>query len=396
MGIEDSPQNQGAGRFTRRAFLLTPVAGYLYARGTPTSAAAAPAPWPMSKRNARRNSRSPLSGPTAPQELWRYSAITLQTTFTVGEDGTIYTAEADRIIAFLPNGSVRWQKTLPGGVNLAGCALGSDGTLLVVSERGRLLAFWPAGQLRWVHRYPDEFVTLHAAPLITSDGTIYTGSPSELASLQPDGRVNWTFPARVDGGPAQGPDGTLYFPSGNDLYAVNPDGSFLWRVAVGDSFGAGSPPAVADDGTVYVTNVLGSLAAVSPTGNLEWTFARANIVADVPTPPAIGADGTIYYGATDNYFYAVNPDGTQKWRFRPDDRTGFFYAPPTVGADGTIYVGANVPDFYALSPDGSVRWHIRVPYDPQLGTYVRSQPVLTPNRRLLIGSLYALQAFGDP
>src|SRR5262245_30433220 len=329
---------------TRRTFLLSPAA---------ISRAAIPyAQWPVSKLNARRDSRSPLDGPAAPRELWRYSDITLQTTFTVGLAGTIYAAEADRIIAFFPNGSVRWRRNLPDAASLVGCALGMDGTLLVISERGFLLAFSPAGLLRWVHHYPDDYVSLHAAPLVNHEGTIYTGSGSELASLRPDGSGNWTFPVSVKGGPAQGPDGTLYFPSESRLrYAVNSDGTFRWRVAIPDSYGVGSPPAVAEDGTIYVTTILGSLAAVRPGGTLKWFFNRTNIVADVPTPPAVGADGTIYYGATDNYIYAVNPDGTQKWRFRPDNREGFFYAPPTVGADGTIYVGANVPDFYALFPD---------------------------------------------
>lgn len=168
--------------------------------------------------------------------------------------------------------------------SLVGCALGIDGTLLVVSERGFLFAFSPAGLLRWVHRYPDDYVSLHAAPLISSDGTIYTGSESELASLQPNGDVNWTFPASVKGGPAQGSDGTLYFPSGSHLYAVNPDGSFRWRVAIADSYGVGSPPAVAEDGTVYVTTILGSLAAVRPSGSLKWLFCSCQHRCGRPHP----------------------------------------------------------------------------------------------------------------
>jgi outer membrane protein assembly factor BamB len=348
----------------------------------------------MSKLNARRNSRSTRNGPSSPNLLWTFSDITLQSTITVGWDGTIFAAEADRIIAFFPNGRVRWRKDFPREISLAGCALGADGTLLVVSERGYLLAYWPNGTLRWVHKHPDAYISLHARPLVSADGTVYSGGQTEMVSLRPNGRVNWRFAARTEGEPAQGADGAIYFPSESYLYALNPEGSLRWRTFVTGDYGIGSAPAVAEDGTIYVTTVLGSLAAVNPNGSMKWMFPRSGGVADVPTPPALGADGTIYYGATDNYFYAVNPDGSEKWRFRPDSRSGFHYAPATVGGDGTIYVGANVPDFYALKPDGSVRWHFQVPYDPFLGTYVRSQPVLVEAGRLLIGSLFALQALG--
>ena len=377
----------------RRSFVLATAAGFLGAPPALSQTADPVAPWPMSKRNVSRNSRSPAIGPGAPRELWRYGNTTLQTPFAAGADGTIYAAEAARIAAFSPDGQLLWYKDLPQWISLAGCALGGDGTLLVVSERGFLIAYSPGGQRRWIYAYGSP-ASVHAEPLIAPDGAIYTGSSRSFVSLQPNGSVNWTYPAGVTGGAAQASDGTLYFPSGQYLYALGSDGSLRWRVAIPDPYGAGGAPAVAADGTIYVTTVLGSLAAVNASGSLRWFFNRSHVVADLPSPPALGAGGAIYYGATDNCVYAVNPDGSQRWSFRPDSRDGFLYAPLTVGGDGTIYVGANVPDFYALYPDGSLRWHIQLPSDPNLGTYVRSQPVLAGSGRLLVGSMLALQAFG--
>src|SRR5207248_2658643 len=103
-------------------------------------------------------------------------------------------------------------------------------------------------------------------------------------------------------------------------------------------------PAVAPDGTVYVTAVTGSLYAVSPPGgsgsqgSTKWSFDFGQHLGPTPVPstpvtnggnrgqdgigsavsPTIGPDGTIYAGADNSNFYAINPDGSMKWMYEAE------------------------------------------------------------------------------
>ena len=103
-------------------------------------------------------------------------------------------------------------------------------------------------------------------------------------------------------------DGTIIADSLMGLIALDPNtGSIKWTKPVGDGQHGVHGPAIALDGTIYVTSSDQHLYALDSSGNLKWSFAAVNSVV---APPTIGSDGTIYFGATDNYFYAVNPDGS--------------------------------------------------------------------------------------
>jgi outer membrane protein assembly factor BamB len=120
-----------------------------------------------------------------------------------------------------------------------------------------------------------------------------------------------------------------------------------------------STPAVASDGTIYVSDSI-YLCAYDPQGNVLWRFHPETSPGD----PVVGTDGTILFstggspsGDIEGYkLYAINPDGTVKW-VCPD-----MAARPVIGADGTIYA---LPSPYlstegivAFDPDGTERWSI--------------------------------------
>ncbi|MDP2898232.1 MAG: FG-GAP-like repeat-containing protein [bacterium] len=210
---------------------------------------------------------------------------------------------------------------------------------------------------------PDDAYARGTA-VIGPDGTIYVGAQCRgetpmcaLSALTPEGNLKWQYEARgqLEESPSVGEDGTIYFGAGygygGTLHAINPDGSKKWTAG----FGAGSmmsSPAIAPDGTIYLTTFSREMRAFSSDGRLKWSFAYDDWADGELT---IGSDATIYFGTRDGFFYAVNPDGSQKWRFPAN---GEIRHSAAIGLDDTIYFGTENGWFYALSPLGSPVWTV--------------------------------------
>ena len=111
-----------------------------------------------------------------------------------------------------------------------------------------------------------------------------------------------------------------------------------------------SSPAVAADGTIYVSSETG-LTALSPDGSVKWRFPAYNVISS----PAVNDDGTIYFIGRLG-LYAVNPNGTALW---PNPRTysgyhGFFS--PVVQGSGVVYVNSNFGIAAVRAASGDVIW----------------------------------------
>lgn len=145
--------------------------------------------------------------------------------------------------------------------------------------------------------------------------------------------------------------------------------SLQWKFEMGGT-GTGSPPVIAEDGTIYIVGEYpgtppgtggvrnAGLFAISPEGNMKWFFGRTRVSQFSSggilymNSPAIGLDGTLYLGLWDSTFYALNPmDGSVKWQYRTDER---FSANPVIDGNGLIYVGADT--IYCFDPSGTVKW----------------------------------------
>ena len=147
-----------------------------------------------------------------------------------------------------------------------------------------------------------------------------------------------------------------------------------------------SSPALAPDGTIYVTSLNNCLTALDPAGRKKWSFRTRS---DIHSSPALAVDGTIYFGSRDRNFYAVDASGSQKWVFRTG---GWVDSSPAIGADGSVYFGSWDKNFYALSPTGDLKWRW-----PTTGP-VDSSPVIDAAGTIYIGShdhrFYALNPDG--
>ena len=180
-------------------------------------------------------------------------------------------------------------------------------------------------------------------------------------------------------------------------------GHLKWRYPTG---GRVSSPAIAVDGTVYVSSYDGYLYAIAPpndssqSGDLQWRYPIGGIVY---SSPAIGADGTVYVGGTDGYLYAIAPpddesqSGLLLWRY--DTGINIDFSSPAIGADGTIYVGNYGGEIYAITPpsngsqSGTLFWRYST------GDHVLSSPAIGPDGTIYIGSyddyLYAIAPPND-
>ena len=174
--------------------------------------------------------------------------------------------------------------------------------------------------------------------------------------------------------PAVGQDGTVYLlrpreytePKGASLVATGPGRS--WEIRA--EGGICNSPAIEDDGTVIFGTQAGASWAVSPDGKKEWTHSfpanssypaidfggGATQPARSPacSQPAVAADGTSYW--LGHGVFALRKSGLLRWTSEPGDD----FLSSAIAADGTVYALAN-GGLFALAPDGTERWKFSLP-----------------------------------
>ncbi len=212
----------------------------------------------------------------------------------------------------------------------------------------------------------------------------YTGPASGAHKWQ----VQLGQPLRYQ--PAIAGDGTVYVTGAmGGLWALNPDGTTRWSAAqYYPQFPPGpSAPAIGLDRTVYVLSNR-VLVAFSPGGVFKWSSYLASGLADVLT---LADDGTLIASGMS----AVNPDGTPRWRFIPSK---LVYAPltPAIADDGMLYVNGNEA-VLAVSPQLIETWEARLDGLGKGGAETFA-PALGPDGAIYVAcgrQLYALNPDGS-
>ncbi|MDQ3875930.1 MAG: PQQ-binding-like beta-propeller repeat protein [Actinomycetota bacterium] len=240
-------------------------------------------------------------------------------------------------LAAAPVGGAAGWTSLGGGARHAGV------TSVASAQEGRpQLINWPY----------ETGGPVESSPVVAANGTVYVGSEDgRIYSLRANGLVRWAYKTGNSIlSPAAGLGRASVYVVSQDgyLYALGRDGRRRWRRRVG----AGSPPVVGRDGTVYV-GVPAGLLALRPSGRLRW---RYRIRRGVTSAPAVSRDGTIYAAGGDGRLHAVNRRGRRRWSVVVGQNPGV----PSVGPEGTIYVGTGERRVHAISSSGRRRWTARV------------------------------------
>jgi len=210
-----------------------------------------------------------------------------------------------------------------------------------------------------------------------------------LTFAQEPGTVKWVFNtgSEIFGTPAIAADGTIYVTSNDHyLYALNNDGTQKWKFDAGQ--GIKASPVIGADGTIYIATVgLGYLIAVNPDGTQKWKSDRAD--GWIEDSPGLASDGTLIFGTTNQNFYGYRADGSNKWTITLNWNE---YSSPAIAADGTIYIGLNSNGLYARNADGSAKWNFSA------AGKVQSSPAIGADGTIYVGSydknLYAINPDG--
>ncbi len=192
--------------------------------------------------------------------------------------------------------------------SVAGLTVGL--TALLFAGQVSALASQP-GTLLWSRDTGSgTFHAIYSSPAIDSDGVVYCGSNenynNQVRAINGHTGVQiWQIAMAnsADLSPAVGPNNLVY--AGDTwagyLNAIDKQsGNVLWQFSRGGGFGNGpgfGSPALASDGTVYVTCAsLHTLYAVDGnTGAENWSFGTGVLAASYS--PSIGRDKTVFLRA---------------------------------------------------------------------------------------------------
>jgi hypothetical protein len=342
-----------------------------------------------------------LFAQSQPVVLWTYNAFwNIPTSPALAPDGTIYLVGNGGLTAITNNGSqagAKWtfghapqQWGSPLAVDTT-VSVGVDGTIYFVSYDWNFYAINPDGSLKWT--FPIDGGGA-GTPAIALDGTIYFNGYGKLYALTPNGNQKWNFSLWGDSSQwsstAIGPDGTIFVTSWErgTLTAIHPDGSLKSVRSVSNPIPS-QAPAIESDGTVLVIANNRFLYAINPDGITLWSSPGIyDPYPDFgPASPAIGADGAVYCASwLAGCLWAANPNGSQRWStLCYNFGTNVAPTTPAIDSAGNLYYTAS-NSIIALSSDGNVKWSI---YDNGMPEVQGTSPVIGPD-----GTIYATLGWG--
>jgi outer membrane protein assembly factor BamB len=234
---------------------------------------------------------------------WTYPVTNfVRSTPAIAADGTIYALGlGDSLYALTATGARRWAVPIPESSDDAP-VIGGDGTVFVPeASAGRLHAIGPDGVSRWVHTFPGPSVNNDlGTPSIGPDGTIYiTARDRNLYALSAEGQVRWAVPvattlsAAPRAAPAVGSDGTIYVGAlDTGIYAITPAGQVKWKTSHFTSGAVFGTPILRADGSIVYVDAAGAMYCVGADGTLLWI--DRGMRAGGAGSPAIAPDGTLY------------------------------------------------------------------------------------------------------
>jgi len=281
-------------------------------------------PWPMDFGNPGNTSVASVAASMAGQTLW---SVPISSEWgyeiVVGEDGCVFVASSDCLLAVEPDGGIRWRHRLGGGFG-APTAF-ADGSIVLAEDVGRRLVArdQATGDERW--SVSGEGWSLRR-PTATSDGNVIqqrgssVGSGTELCCLSFEGNPRWSYQLSRSGGEALALNGLVLIADGSYLTGLNNEGQFLWlanrqlfifgdssrdveRVIKSEHFW--TPPMRLDEsqivagckwhdghGILILDLAKRTVAFCGGTASMALPFRQPLVVTPGPQPHLVGAFGT--------------------------------------------------------------------------------------------------------
>ncbi len=326
------------------------------------------------------------SGGEINAELWLVNAVSASLTFPEFK----YLLQQPGIISIVEN------KVLETAVSHHDGSDDDDDDHDGYPDRG----FWHSNRRRLLHSY-DLDGRAKVPPILLANNNIFIISEhGDGLILAKDGTVFIRF--ELDGGPFKtmpvaGPDGSVYVAGENKrVYAISETGTVRWQFKDTEKIKGGISLFTSADGaasTLYVVNESGTVTALNAAdGALKWRYTYNNKSAgDAGSPPVIAENGTIYIVLENGHVLALNPEGTLDWVYVQEKGREFEYA-PQIGPDGAVYVVNEKEDVIALYPDGQIK------YQFETEKKITAVPVIADDGTLFVPvseHLYALNSDGS-
>lgn len=209
------------------------------------------------------------------RELWKFETGNSLWATPVSDGTNAYIAALDHNLyaLSLKDGSLVWKKDL-GSAMANGALLTKEGNLYVSNLEGEVVALDTAGTVLWTAKTGGR---IWSVPLLHED-TIYVGNSANkvTAIAVKDGSITWQKDAGapiIAGGVVL--DNAVAFPTeAGNLVAWSLDGSKqTWSQTIGGKLYT-TPVVVGNTAVVAVTQGDKLLQAVSPNGQLSWTFVQ--------------------------------------------------------------------------------------------------------------------------
>ncbi|MCB9593332.1 MAG: PQQ-binding-like beta-propeller repeat protein [Sandaracinaceae bacterium] len=299
---------------------------------------------------------------------------------TIANDTTLYFGTEQGLVALNAEGEERWTARL-GSIPGAPSLTPSD-DVAVVTREGLVALVSPEGVVR---RSTSLGAPARGSPLVLDDGSVLVGTIDQRvhrldASLRP------VFVTELSDGTASTLSrtrrGSLAVAAGRLLVLLTPRGSLARQVGLGGR--ATSPPAVGDDGMIWITTAEGVLLSVDEGGRVRSRTelgARHYDEASV----AIGHDGAVRVPTLSGGLVCVAGDGTPRWVMESPNG---FQAPAAIDENDTTLVIDRGGRLFAVDRDGAELWRL------VLGTFSYESPVLGADGTLYVSTERgALQAW---
>ena len=258
-----------------------------------------------------------------------------------------------------------------------------DGATINFKKASKLVSYKSPESSELVTLWRFDAKHYDSTGFITPEGYFYEGGGSgTLRRFSLGGELLWEKETGHNGlsvAPAVAPDGTAYVSRIVALEAYNPDGSLKWDVPLPDdrNIHANSLSqniAAGPEGNVYVHDAL-HLYGVDAKGRVRWTKKMQTWHSN---RPVVGPDGTVHTVEKNNTIHAYDPTGKLKWKntclTRENPGLPDINTPLAIGPDKSVYFGGRriLTDgcefgLIALDPGGEVKW--RIPTESDLSGY---------------------------